>query len=114
MNSNNYNNDYSNENLSVHRYSNNLLNFSNNEYNQFAEDVELDPLNTAFFEPENESENNGETGEQILPEEVNLNATLPTGGRRKSRRGGKRIKKRRTLHRKVSRKVSRRRSNRKH
>ncbi len=113
-----YYNDSNNGSLSVYRYSNSLLNDSTLE-NNYNEAGNLNALNTAFYGPENESTNEAgneeeDVGNRLLPDEINLNATLPTGGRRKTRRfrkgvakrAAKRIVKKRKSH-KVTRKASR-------
>ncbi len=89
-----YENNSNNGNLSVYRYSNSLLNDSTFE-NNYNEAGNLNALNTAFYGPENESTNEAgneeeDVGNRLLPDEVNLNATLPTGGRR-TRRVRKRV-----------------------
>ncbi len=89
-----YYNDSNNGNLSVYRYSNSLLNDSTFE-NNYNEAGNLNALNTAFYGPENESTNEAgneeeDVGNRLLPDEINLNATLPTGGRR-TRRVRKRV-----------------------
>ncbi len=112
-----YYNDSNNGNLSVYRYSNSLLNDSTLE-NNYNEAGNLNALNTAFYGPENDSGNEAgneeDVGNRLLPDEVNLNATLPTGGRR-SRRFRKGVVKRVAKHlvkkrksRKATRKASRR------
>jgi len=109
-----YYNDSNNGNLSVYRYSNSLLNDSTLE-NEYNESGNLNALNTAFYGPGNDSGNEEEdVGNRLLPDEVNLNATLPTGGRRSRRvrngvvkRVAKRLVKKRKSH-KATRKASRR------
>ncbi len=89
-----YDNNSNNGNLSVYRYSNSLLNDSTFE-NNYNESGNLNALNTAFYGPGNDSGNEAgneeeDVGNRLLPDEVNLNATLPTGGRR-TRRVRKRV-----------------------